>query len=87
MINKDDFRQDLIELARRSTEAADMEFHDHGKRIDRRPETHLEYTIVVERDQNSTQGPDTLFADTAKATKRTSAKKSKTKKKRKTARR
>ncbi|MCH8853333.1 MAG: DNA topoisomerase VI subunit B, partial [Planctomycetes bacterium] len=87
VINKDAFRHDLIALARRSTEAADMEFDDHGKRIDRRPETHLEYTVVVERDQNSTQESDTLFADAAKATKRTSAKKSKTKKKRKTARR
>lgn len=87
VINKDDFRQDLIALARKSTEAADMEFDDHGKRIDRTRETALDLTVVVERDQAGRSGQATLFPGGTKSKKRTKSKKAKTKKKRKTARR
>ena len=52
LINKSDFRSDLQALSRTYTEAADMEFDDHGKVIKKKVvqnELGLADTIVVER--------------------------------------
>ncbi len=55
VINKETFRANLIKLARKSTMAADMEFDQHGKRIDlgSAAERDLEHTLVVPREARS----------------------------------
>ena len=76
VINKDRFKADLVKLARRSTLAADMEFDEHGKRIDRRVDSEgmLEYTVVVDRDSEADGQSETLFDDDSKPRKRATAK-------------
>ncbi|MHC5111484.1 MAG: DNA topoisomerase VI subunit B [Planctomycetota bacterium] len=57
VINKADFRANLIALAQTHTEQADMEFDEHGKIIKRQQpgnELGLQDTIVVDRDDEGT---------------------------------
>ena len=76
VINKDRFKADLVRLARQSTLAADMEFDEHGKRIDRRADSEamLEYTLVVDRDSEVDGQSETLFEDDSKPRKRAAPK-------------
>ncbi|MCB9850456.1 MAG: DNA topoisomerase VI subunit B [Phycisphaerales bacterium] len=48
--NRDDFRRDLVNLAERATDAADMEFDDHGNILakNKRNGDDMENTVVVD---------------------------------------
>jgi DNA topoisomerase-6 subunit B len=48
-INEEQLRNDLLRLARRYTSAADLEFDEHGQRVDHLAEEQLSNTVVVER--------------------------------------
>ena len=76
-VKKDLFKKNLLALARRFTEAADMEFDDHGRRIDRRRRSEeLTHTVVVPREQESADDGSTPLLDLAEAKPARSRKKS-----------
>ncbi|MGB0714845.1 MAG: DNA topoisomerase VI subunit B [Phycisphaerae bacterium] len=82
-IDKEDFKQDLLALAQVHTEQADMEFDDHGKIIRKsKPgnDLGLEDTIVV--DQNG-EGPDPSVLFKKEDEPKKTAKRKKTKRKKK----
>jgi DNA topoisomerase-6 subunit B len=63
-INEQQLRDDLLRLARRYTSAADLEFDEHGQRVDQLTEEQLSNTVVVER-SGGTPGSEqaVLFTD------------------------
>ena len=80
-INRDNFRRDLVRLAKRSTAQADMEFDEHGKIVKKKGgDPQLADTIVVDRD-NPDAAPETLFpvdkpkSSTRRASKRAASRK------------
>ncbi len=65
VVNKDDFRRNLVELSKVYTSQADMEFDDHGKVVKKKKEAPgndmgLADTIVVDP-QATKPAPETLF--------------------------
>ncbi len=62
-INKDEFRSDLLKLAKKFTRAADLTYDEHGQVIDadENGESKLEHTIVVDRNSSSAPEPAALF--------------------------
>ncbi len=83
--NKDDLRNALSELAARATDAADMEFDDHGKIIAKRKgsESEMDNTIVLGESEQAPPGQMELFAgdDESITERKARAKKSKKKSK------
>ncbi|GJM24488.1 MAG: DNA topoisomerase VI subunit B [Phycisphaerae bacterium] len=85
--NKEDLRQALHDLAVRATEAADMEFDDHGKIIAKRKngKSEMDNTIVLDESEQAPPGQLELFAGEAETNagpkRATRAKPKKTKKK------
>jgi DNA topoisomerase-6 subunit B len=77
-IDRSDFKSDLQSLAQRFTEAADMEFDDHGRVTKTAAERELENTVVVPQD-GGPNDPETLFENTTTPRR---AKRSKVRKKR-----
>ncbi len=63
--NKDDLRDALSELAERATEAADMEFDDHGKIIAKRKggDSEMDNTIVLDESDQAPPGQMQLFSN------------------------
>jgi DNA topoisomerase-6 subunit B len=72
VFSKDQFRGSLLELARRATAQADMEFDEHGRIIRKQlpgNDLGLQDTIVIDR-EGATPHPETLFdMDDGKTTK------------------
>ncbi len=72
VINKDDFRRNLIALSKQFTAQADMEFDEHGKVIKKSTagnELGLADTIVVDQEE-APPDPTTLFEGSDPATKK-----------------
>lgn len=83
VINKEQFRSDLVALSKKFTAQADMEFDEHGKIIKKKlpgNDMGLADTVVVELDE-TLPDPQTLF-DMGEKPEKKSKKQAKTKKKR-----
>ncbi len=80
--NKDDLRNALSDLAARATEAADMEFDDHGKIIAKRKngDSEMDNTIVLDESQQAPAGQLELFSNGAPTTPKRTTRAKKTRK-------